>query len=118
MDKFKNLTLEDRINQMKEDYNNEWWRASKIDNFDLKNKVWVVYSKIMIKLLKYNFIYFLKLLRVGCRPLKRKLMKCQNRLATSDEYISCNELKADLMKCHETLYMVYYNSKKDEVIKK
>jgi hypothetical protein len=39
MEKFKTMTLEERINQMKEDYNNEWWRASKIDNFDLKNKV-------------------------------------------------------------------------------
>jgi len=39
MDKFKSMTLDDRINQMKEDYNTEWWRASKIDNYDLKNKV-------------------------------------------------------------------------------
>ncbi len=39
MDKLKNLSLDERINQMKEDYNSEWWRASKIDNYDLKNKV-------------------------------------------------------------------------------
>jgi len=44
-------------------------------------------------------------------------MKCQNRLATSDEYVSCSELKIELAKCHETLYMVYYNTKKEEVIK-
>jgi len=39
MDKLKNMNLDERINQMKEDYNTEWWRASKIDNYDLKNKV-------------------------------------------------------------------------------
>jgi len=39
MDKTKNLTIEEKIELMKEDYNNEWWRPSKIDNFELRNKV-------------------------------------------------------------------------------
>ncbi len=39
MDKFKNMTIDDKIAQMKEDYQYEWWKPSKIDNFDLKNKV-------------------------------------------------------------------------------
>jgi hypothetical protein len=39
MDKFKELSVEDKIKQIKDDYNNEWWRPSKIDDFDLKNKV-------------------------------------------------------------------------------
>ena len=49
------LELNEKLSLMKEDYDNEWWRPSKLDNYDLKSK----------------------LLRVGCRPLKRKLMKCQ-----------------------------------------
>lgn len=40
---------------MKEDYETEWWRANEYDDFNLKKK----------------------LLRVGCRPLKRKLLACQ-----------------------------------------
>jgi hypothetical protein len=39
MEKYNDLTLNEKLKQMKEDYNNEWWRPSKIDNFDLKNKV-------------------------------------------------------------------------------
>ena len=39
MDKFITMSLDDKINQMKEDYNTEWRKASKIDNYDLKNKV-------------------------------------------------------------------------------
>ena len=39
MENFKNLTSEEKINIMKEDYNTEWWRPSKIDNYDLRTKV-------------------------------------------------------------------------------
>ena len=39
MDSFKNLTINEKMDQMKEDYNSEWWRPSKIDNYDIKNKV-------------------------------------------------------------------------------
>lgn len=39
MDKFKELTLKEKIKQMKEDYHSEWWRPGKIDNFELNNKV-------------------------------------------------------------------------------
>lgn len=38
MSNFSNSEDKD-IKLMKEDYDNEWWRASKIDNFELKNKV-------------------------------------------------------------------------------
>ena len=31
--------IEEKIKLMKEDYENEWWRPSSIDNYDLKNKV-------------------------------------------------------------------------------
>ena len=50
MDKAK----QDKINQIKEDYETDWWRAKESDDFDLKSK----------------------LLRVGCRPLKRKYLAC------------------------------------------
>jgi hypothetical protein len=29
----------EKLKQMKEDYNTEWWRPGQIDNYDLKNKV-------------------------------------------------------------------------------
>ena len=35
----KKTEIEFQINQLKNDYNNEWWRPSKIDNYELKNKV-------------------------------------------------------------------------------
>ena len=38
-----------RLEQLKEDQKLEWWKAGELDNFDLRTK----------------------LLRVGCRPLKR-----------------------------------------------
>jgi hypothetical protein len=49
--------------KMKEDYESEWWRAKEKDDFNLKTK----------------------LLRVGCRPLKRKLLACQK---SQDSYDS------------------------------
>lgn len=39
MDKFKNMTIHEKIEQMKEDYNNEWWKPSKIDDWDVQKKV-------------------------------------------------------------------------------
>jgi hypothetical protein len=29
-----------KLNQLKEDYNTEWWRPGKVDNYDLRSKVW------------------------------------------------------------------------------
>ena len=37
--------LQDKINQLKEDYNTEWWRPGKIDNYELKNKVKNILSR-------------------------------------------------------------------------
>ncbi len=39
MEKFKALSLEQKIEQLREDYQNEWWNPSKIDDYDLKKKV-------------------------------------------------------------------------------
>jgi hypothetical protein len=47
---------------MKEDYEAEWWRAREHDEFNLKKK----------------------LMRVGCRPLKRKLLACQKSQESND----------------------------------
>ena len=44
MEKLKNLTLEEKIDIMKEDYNNEWWRPSKIDNYEFRNKVTLIFT--------------------------------------------------------------------------
>ena len=49
MEKFKNLNLEQKIDLLKEDYQNDWWKPSKIDDYDLKKKVrklkYKIYSK-------------------------------------------------------------------------
>lgn len=34
--------LNKRIDQLKLDYENEWWRPTKIDNYDLKTKVYQI----------------------------------------------------------------------------
>lgn len=39
MEKFKAMTLDEKIEQLKEDYQNEWWKPSRIDDYDLKKKV-------------------------------------------------------------------------------
>lgn len=51
-----------RAEQIREDMNTEWWRANEVDQFNLKDK----------------------LLRVGCRPLKRKYLECKKNLSGLD----------------------------------
>ena len=46
--------LNEKVTQLKEDYETDWWRAKDVDEFNLKKK----------------------LMRVGCRPLKRKYLAC------------------------------------------
>ena len=48
-----------KIEQLKEDMMLEWWKAGEIDNFNLRQK----------------------LLRVGCRPLRRKFLACKTQAA-------------------------------------
>ena len=50
MDKFKELSLKEKIQQMKEDYNTEWWRPGKIDDYEFKNKVFIY--KILFRCLE------------------------------------------------------------------
>ena len=47
--------MEKQLDQMKHDMEQEWWRASSADQYNLREK----------------------LLRVGCRPLKRKYLACK-----------------------------------------
>ncbi len=54
---------EERLRIIREDQETEWWRARELDDFDLKKK----------------------LLRVGCRPLKRKLLACQKSVDIDTE---------------------------------
>ena len=51
-----------RLSQIQEDMQVEWWRAGQIDDFSLKNKM----------------------ARVGCRPLKRKHLACRAALEHGD----------------------------------
>ena len=53
-----------RIEQLKEDMKLEWWKAGEVDDFNLRTK----------------------LLRVGCRPLKRKFMACKSQAESSGHY--------------------------------
>ena len=46
---------ENRARQLRDDMKVEWWRAGDSDKYSLKDK----------------------LLRVGCRPLKRKYLACK-----------------------------------------
>ena len=108
MEKYNDLTLNEKLKQMKEDYNNEWWRPSKIDNFDLKNKV----SSIII-------LFKIQLFRVGCRPLRRKIFKCNQSDQDNDisHHKKCVNLETELKKCNELLHLVHYSSKKEELEK-
>jgi len=54
------------VESLKEDDSVEWWRATKKDNFDLTTK----------------------LLRTGCRPIKRQYLECI-RGETFDEFKNC-----------------------------
>ena len=47
--------MDEQLRQLKEDMATEWWKAGEKDDFSLSNK----------------------LMRVGCRPLKRKFLACK-----------------------------------------
>jgi hypothetical protein len=63
---------------LREDQETEWWRARETDDYNLKKK----------------------LLRVGCRPLKRKLLACQKSVEMDlDTFAKCKVWFA----CFDTL---------------
>ena len=59
-----------KIELLKEDYENEWWAPSSVDNGSLRNK----------------------LLRVGCRPLKRKYLLCMKSEMDVKTFAACSVL--------------------------
>ena len=56
-----------KINLLKEDYKNEWWMPSSVDNGSMRSK----------------------LLRIGCRPLKRKYLLCMKSEMDVQNYATC-----------------------------
>ena len=72
---------EGKIEQLKEDMMLEWWRAGEIDDFNLRQK----------------------LLRVGCRPLRRKFLACKTRVAEDsgsfdlEQYATCKVSRVNLI---------------------
>jgi len=62
MEKFKALSIDQKIEQLKEDYQNEWWKPSRIDDYDLKKKVILYWFKNRNILVERNFFKFFKIL--------------------------------------------------------
>lgn len=44
-------------------------------------------------------------------------MKCKLQDVEDDNYKQCRRLETDLNQCYETLYMFYYSSRRDDVLK-
>lgn len=60
-------TSNDQLRQLQEDMKSEWWKAGPVDNFNLKAK----------------------LNRVGCRPLRRKLLSCKAADDSIEHFADC-----------------------------
>lgn len=86
--------INDKLKIMKEDYENEWWKAGERDNYNLKNK----------------------LTRVGCRPLKRKYFRCLFEYKEDNSINNCKKIKEEVDKCNELLYVMHLvNEDKSQV---
>ncbi|CAG9318505.1 unnamed protein product [Blepharisma stoltei] len=70
--------------QLLEDERLEWWKASARDKYDINEK----------------------LLRVGCRPLKRKLILCKKEQREKDHAFSCMDMEEELKTCIRLLQYV------------
>ena len=66
----------------------------------------------MIMILKKKYIILTKLLRVGCRPLKRKILRCKQNLDYEINFTKCAEMELELKKCHELLHILYLTTKR------
>ncbi|KAL4483523.1 hypothetical protein ABPG73_001072 [Tetrahymena malaccensis] len=76
-----------QIEAIEKEEDDTWWRAGERDNFDLNKK----------------------LLRVGCRPIYRKLIICQKEQTESDQ--NCIQYKQEVDKCLQMLKFVYATQK-------
>ncbi|EGR28460.1 hypothetical protein IMG5_175090 [Ichthyophthirius multifiliis] len=73
-----------KLKELEQDDEEQWWRAGQNDQFDLNKK----------------------LFRVGCRPAYRKFIECDKQYDDKD-IITCDELKQDLQKCLAMLKYFY-----------
>lgn len=55
--------------------------------------------------------------RVGCRPIQRKYKKCSLNSETMEDFKKCSDIKLEMTKCYEALYLIYYNTSKENIIK-
>ncbi len=72
----------------------EWWRAGEVDQFSLKEK----------------------LIRVGCRPLKRKYLQCKKTVDELDlqKYTECKKIRSDMDECYKALNYLHIAMKQEE----
>ncbi len=79
MDKLR----EEKIRQLQEDIDAEWWRAGATDSYNLKNK----------------------LMRVGCRPIKRKYEACIRKpdRYNPSSFGECRKIKEEIDNCYKAL---------------
>lgn len=69
----------------------EWWKAGELDQYSLKDK----------------------LLRVGCRPLKRKHLACRTSADDLDpyKYAECKKIRVDMDECYKALNYLHLSMK-------
>jgi hypothetical protein len=69
----------------------EWWKAGEIDEYNLKNK----------------------LLRVGCRPLKRKFLACKASADDMDpkKFAECKKVREEMDECYKALHYLQISMK-------
>eukprot|EP00831_Metopus_contortus_P052842 TRINITY_DN44387_c0_g1_i4.p2 TRINITY_DN44387_c0_g1~~TRINITY_DN44387_c0_g1_i4.p2 ORF type:complete len:134 (+),score=24.52 TRINITY_DN44387_c0_g1_i4:1-402(+) len=82
------------VYKRQEDVNNDWWMPSTIDNGSLKSK----------------------LLRVGCRPLKRKYLECTKASMTLEQYEKCFTYSQELDLCLKMLQSVIVDKNRNNLL--
>lgn len=73
----------------------EWWRAGEIDDFQFKNKM----------------------LRVGCRPLKRKHLACMASVEEQGygKFMECKKMRTDLDECYKALNYIHLAENRQDI---
>ena len=61
------MSQNEKLQQLQQDMQMQWWKAGPIDSFNLKNK----------------------LNRVGCRPIKRNYLNCKAQDNSQEQYADC-----------------------------
>lgn len=69
----------------------EWWKAGEVDDFSLQKK----------------------LLRVGCRPLKRKFLACKTSTDDLDprKFAECKKVREEMDECYKALHYLEISMK-------